>query len=211
VVVGVTIDVDLSLASVSAGTGIGSRMWTVDSLPRAGKANFMKIGAISATLGAVALLAGCGSSSSPSTSSATTPAPTSSASSTSSTASSTAGSSFASSGNCLRLAGVGSTFAQALRAALGGGGKVDLQAAVKLYQDLANAAPSAIQPDVQTISQAFSTFVAALAKTGYTVGQVPTASQSAALQSAGQVFSGSKVRTAELNVAAWAKQNCTHP
>lgn len=92
-----------------------------------------------------------------------------------------------------------------------GHGKLDLQAAVKAYQDLASAAPSAIQPDVRTLAQAFSTFAAALAKTGYTLGQVPTASQAAALQSAVQVFTQSKLRTAEQNVATWAKQNCTHP
>jgi hypothetical protein len=182
-------------------------MWAVDAFPRAGKANSMKIGTVSATLAAVGLLAGCGSSGSASTSSATTPAST--AAPASSTASSSAASSFASSGNCLQLAGVASRFAQALQAATSGG-KPDLQAAAKAYQDLANAAPSAIQPDLQTISQAFSTFVAALAKSGYTLGQVPTASQAAALQSAAQVFSQSKMRTAEQNVAAWAKQNCTH-
>jgi hypothetical protein len=92
-----------------------------------------------------------------------------------------------------------------------GRGKLDLQAAVTAYQDLANAAPSAIQPDLQTIAQAFSAFAAALAKTGYTLGQVPTASQAAALQSAVQVFTQSKLRTAEQSLATWAKQNCTHP
>lgn len=97
-----------------------------------------------------------------------------------------------------------------MRAATGGG-KLDLQAAVKAYQDLANAAPSAIQPDMQTISQAFSAFAAALAKTGYTVGHAPTASQAAALQSAVQVFTQPKLRTAAQKVAAWARQNCTHP
>jgi hypothetical protein len=171
----------------------------------------MRIGTVSATLAAVALLAGCGSSSSSSTSSATVPAsaPASSASTTLSTTSSTAAHSFASSQNCLQLAGVGSRFAQAMQAATGGG-KLGLQTAVKAYQDLANAAPSAIQPDLQAISQAFATFAAALAKTGYTLGQAPTASQAAALQSAAQVFTQSKLRTAEQNVAAWAKQNCTH-
>ena len=172
----------------------------------------MRIGTVLATLACVAILGGCGSSSSSSTSSATTPAsaPASSASTTSSTTSSAAAPSFASSQNCLQLGGVGSRFAKALQATTGGG-KLDLQAAVKAYQDLANAAPSAIQPDLQTISQAFATFAAALAKTGYTLGKAPTASQAAALQSAAQVFTESKLRTAEQNIAAWAKQNCTHP
>ncbi len=92
-----------------------------------------------------------------------------------------------------------------------GNGKLDLQAAVKAYQNLASAAPSAIQPDVQTISQAFSTFAAALAKTGYTLGKTPTASQVVALESAAHVFTQSKLRTAAQNVANWARQNCTHP
>ena len=91
-----------------------------------------------------------------------------------------------------------------------GGAKLDLQAAVKAYQDLANAAPSAIQPDVQTISHAFSAFATAIGKTGYTLGQVPTAAQTAALQSAVQAFSQAKLQTAAQNLAAWAKQNCTH-
>jgi hypothetical protein len=95
--------------------------------------------------------------------------------------------------------------------AVTGGGKLNLQAAANAYQDLANAAPSAIRPDVQTISHAFSTFIAALEKSGYTLGHTPTASQTAALQSAVQLLNQSNIRTAEQNVAAWAKQNCTHP
>jgi hypothetical protein len=171
----------------------------------------MRIGTVSATLTVVVFLAGCGSSSSSSTSSAakSASAPASSASTSSSTTSSAAAPSFASSQNCLQLAGVGSRFAQAMQSATGGG-KLDLQAAVKAYQDLANAAPSAIQPDIQAISHAFATFAGALTKTGYTLGQAPTASQAAALQSAAQVFSQSKLRTAEQHIAAWAKQNCTH-
>ena len=174
----------------------------------------MKLRTVSATLAAVALLAGCGSSSTAPKSPVTTPAsvtaPTSSASSTSSTSASSSAPSFANSGNCLQLAGIGSRFAQAFRAATGGG-KLNLQAAAKAYQDLANAAPSAIQPDLQTISKAFTTFAAAIAKTGYTLGQAPTGSQLAALQSAVKVFTQPQIRVAEQHVVAWARQNCTHP
>ena len=177
----------------------------------------MKIGTVSATLATVGLIAGCGGSSNTSTPSATptpttasTPAPASGAPTTPSSAVP----SFASSANCLQLAGVGLKFAQAMQAAGGtaaGGGKAGLQAAATAYQDLANAAPSAIQPDLKTIAQAFSKFAAALASTGYTIGQAPTPSQAAALQSATQVFSQPQLRTAEQNVGTWARQNCTHP
>jgi hypothetical protein len=150
----------------------------------------------------VAMLAGCGSSSSTSTSAATK-APGATATSTKSAVAP----SFASAHNCQQLAGVGSKFAQAIAGAHSGG-KFDLQAAVSAYHDLANAAPSAIRPDVQVMAQLFSSFAAALSRVGYTLGKTPTAAQLAGLQTATQMFNQPKFRAAEHRLTVWAQQNC---
>lgn len=158
-----------------------------------------------AALVAVAMaVAGCGSSSSSSSTAASSSA---AAGGSSSSASSSASPSFTSAQNCQQLAGVGQKFAQAMAASTAGG-KFNLQTAAQAYQALAAAAPSEIQPDLQTLSTAFTDFAAALSKVNYTLGQVPTAAQLGALQSAGQVFTSAKVRTAEQNISSWAKANC---
>jgi predicted small lipoprotein YifL len=178
----------------------------------------------------VVALAGCGSSSGPSTkttsavppaSTASTPAHTvstpaytastpaytvSTPAHTSSTKSSPNLGAFTDAGNCLQLGGLGAKFAQAMSAATGG--HVDLKAAVSAYNALANAAPSAIRPDLQLIAHAFGSFASALASAHYTVGKVPSASQVSALESAASQLSQPKLRTAEQAIGAWARQNC---
>ena len=93
-------------------------------------------------------------------------------------------------------------------AASSGGGKLDLHAAAQAYQQLASAAPSEIQPDLQAMAGAFTNFADALSKVNYTPGQVPTAAQIGAIQSAGQVFTAAKIKTAEQHIVAWAHANC---
>lgn len=156
----------------------------------------------------VAMVAGCGSSSTTSsTSSTSTSAATKAPSATGTSKSSTGAPSFASGNNCLQLGGLGTKFAQAMAAARSGG-KLNLQAAVSVYHDLANAAPSEIRPDLQLTAQAFSTFAGALAKAGYTPGKTPTPAQLAGLQSAVQIFSKPQFQAAEHRVSVWAHQHC---
>ncbi len=156
-----------------------------------------------------AVVAGCGgSSSSSSTAASSSVAGGGASSSTSASSASSASPSFASAQNCQQLAGVGQKFAQAMAASTAGG-KFDLQTASQAYQQLAAAAPSEIQPDLQTLSAAFTNFADSLSKVNYTLGQVPTAAQLGALQSAGQAFTSAKVRAAEQHITSWAKANCS--
>ena len=169
----------------------------------------MRFRAMSAvSVAVVAMISGCGGSSNSATSAATTTSSGATASSApAATTTSTAAPSFASAQNCLQLGGVGAKFAQALSATISGG-HFDLHTAVNAYQAMANAAPSEIRPDLELIAQAFTSFATALSKAGYTPGNVPTASQISALQSAGQAFSQPQLRAAEQRISVWAQHNC---
>jgi len=176
----------------------------------------MRVGTLAALLAAVVFVAGCGGSSSSSPSSSSPSGGPSKSSvksskpSTTSTAStgtrSNAPSTFASSSNCLALAGVGAKFAQAMESVTGS--KFDETAAASDFQQLANAAPSLIRSDLQTVATAFSTFASALKKSGYVFGKTPTATQTAALESATSVFEQPKLKAADAALQAWSVKNC---
>jgi hypothetical protein len=85
----------------------------------------------------------------------------------------------------------------------------NLQEAETAYNNLANAAPSAIKSDVQTIATAFSSFATALQNAHFKIGTAPTASQLAALTAAGKSLDTAGIKNAASNIAAWAKQNCS--
>jgi hypothetical protein len=114
---------------------------------------------------------------------------------------------FASVGNCSSLAGVGEQFEKAMSSA-SSGGKFNLNAMVKAYQNLANAAPSSIRPDIQELAGAFSAYASALGKAGYKLGSVPNASQISAIESATKLFTSSKMKSAETGLETWATANC---
>ncbi len=177
-----------------------------------------KAGWIALVLALVAVAAGCGGNKSATgtTSSATTTAATttSAASSSGGGATTTASSggtgapSFASSKNCLQLASIGAKFSQAMAAATSSG-KSSVTSAAEAYQALADAAPSAIRSDLETLSGAFESFAKALEKAGYTPGKTPTAAQLAALSSASKSFTSPKLQAAEQHLVAWGKKNCS--
>jgi hypothetical protein len=173
-----------------------------------------------ALIAAAALSAGCGSSSAPASSkaatvktaiqkviSAATGTTGASSASTSAGVSKAVSGSFADASNCKQLDGVGTKFAQAMEAA-SSGGKLNYQAAVKAYQGLADAAPSAIRPDLEAMAQSFTSFANAIAKSGYKPGKTPSPSQILALESAAKSFSSTKLAEAEKDVEAWAVKNC---
>jgi hypothetical protein len=181
----------------------------------------MRVGTLAALLAAAVLVAGCGSSSSSSgasstnskapkpstTTKASAPSVTTTASTPSSSSTSTASTSFASDANCLELDGVSAKFEQALASATGA--KFDEAVAAGAFQKLADAAPSAIRPDLETVAQAFSAFATAFTKSGYVIGKTPTAAQTAALASAVAVFTQPKLKAAETALQAWGKKNCS--
>jgi hypothetical protein len=159
----------------------------------------------------VAVAAGCGGGGSKSP--ASTQAHTSAA--TTSPAKKTSGNSgsvpnFASAKNCQDLANLAAKAASAITAT-SGNPATTLQTEATQLQALANAAPSDIRADFQTVAAAFSSFLHSLEKAGYKPGaaaSTPTAKQIAALTKAAQTFNTPKVAKAEQHLNAWIKQNC---
>jgi hypothetical protein len=179
----------------------------------------LSVGAVVAVL-----VAGCGGSSTPTTTtkkqatkktvatttvskaqSVTVPPPSAS---TKSTSASSGTPSFASASNCTALSGVGEQFAKAMTSATSGG-KFNVSAMVTAYKNLANAAPAAIRPDIEELSNAFATYASDLSKVNYKFGTVPSASQITAIEAATKTFSASKMESASKAVEAWAVKNCT--
>lgn len=168
------------------------------------------------------LVAGCGGSSTPTKTTkkqtanktsvskpkaSTTAAPSTSGASKSSSSSSTAPT-FASTGNCSQLAGVGQQFSKAMAAATSGG-KFNLSAAVAAYKHLADASPSAIRPDLETIATALTSYAEAISKAGFKPGHVPSPTQIAAIEAAAKTLSASKLESASKAVENWAVKNCS--
>jgi hypothetical protein len=94
-------------------------------------------------------------------------------------------------------------------AAASSGGKYNLSAAVAAYRALANAAPSAIRPDLQTLAGAFTAYATAVGKAGFKPGQVPSPTQIAAIEAAAKQFSNTKLLAASKAIESWAAKNCT--
>jgi hypothetical protein len=185
-----------------------------------GRRGVMKFGAVCAAfLAACALIAGCGGSSNTPAPAKTTASkaatekaapnlPATSTTPTTANVSKSSTASFADASNCKALGGVGTKFAQAMQAATSGG-KLNYQAAVKAYQQLASSAPSAIRPDLEDMAQAFTSFANAIAKSGYKPGKVPSPSEISGLESAAKSFSSAKLEKDEKDVEAWAVKNCS--
>jgi hypothetical protein len=172
----------------------------------------MRLNTFSIALILVVVAAGCGSNKSATKTASTTTTSSSGGGSTvatSTTSSSSSGgtASFASAKNCLQLATVGQKFSQAM-AVSSGAGKTDLTTVANAYKAMADAAPTAIRSDFQTIAAAFSSYISALKKAGYTPGKLPTAAQMAGLTSAAKSFSDPKLQTAEQHLSSWAGKNC---
>lgn len=181
-----------------------------------------RFGAISLALLLVVVAAGCGSKKKPSAA-VTPPATTTSASSSGGNSSSSSGStttngtttdggssgsSFADAKDCKQLESLGQKFSAAIQAASGSGSADAVAKEVKLFKELADASPSDIRGDFETIADAFATSATALQKAGITAGKTPTPKQLAELESASKSFSSAKVQTASKNLEAWATKNC---
>jgi ABC-type Zn uptake system ZnuABC Zn-binding protein ZnuA len=149
----------------------------------------------------VVLAAGCGGSKKKSAS----PPPTTTFTSTSTSTS--AAPRFATSKNCAQLEALGTKLAQALQTT-SGSAETRLNKEAQLLHDYANAAPSDVRGDFQTLADAFDTYAHALLKAGIKAGQAPTPAQIAKIQAAAKAFSTQKLRAAEQHLAAWAQKNC---
>jgi hypothetical protein len=150
----------------------------------------------------VVVAAGCGGSKKKSAS------PTTSSTSTSSTTTTSSGApKFATSKNCAQLTALGTKLAQALQTT-SGSAETRLENEAKVFQQFADAAPSDVRGDFQTLADAFTKYIHALEKAGLKPGKVPTQAQIAQIQAAAKAFSTPKLRAAEQHLTAWAQANC---
>ena len=103
--------------------------------------------------------------------------------------------------DCLRLAGIGATFGQALT------GATDEEAA-EAFQNLVDEVPDEIKADVQVLADWLADYMAKLQDIGIQAGQTPTAEQLAQLQTALADSNQPELTAASERLQAWATENC---
>jgi hypothetical protein len=114
---------------------------------------------------------------------------------------------FATAKNCAQLMALGQKLAQALQAP-SGSAEAWIRNEAKVFQEFANAAPSDVRGDFQTLARAFNAYVRAVVKALPNPGTPPTAAQVAQVRAAAKVFDSPKLRAAERHLTTWAQKNC---
>lgn len=104
--------------------------------------------------------------------------------------------------DCLALASVGATFAQAIS------GATDEEAA-EAFQKLADEVPDEIKADVQILADWFAEYTAKLKDIGIEAGQTPSADQLQQLQAAIAATNQDELTAASQRLEAWTQENCT--
>lgn len=153
----------------------------------------------------VAAAAGCGGSGKSAGTSQTTTTSTSAQTSTSTMTATTPRLSFSSAKNCSQLAALEKKAESSLSPT---SDSTTLATLPTVLKGLADAAPSAIRGDLETVAGAFSAYVQGLKSSGYKTGQIPTAAQIAALTKAAKQFQAPKVKAAITHLTSWVKTNC---
>jgi len=105
--------------------------------------------------------------------------------------------------DCVALAGIGATIAQAFSVSTSGDTNTEE------LQQLVDKVPDEIQGDVQTLADAFGQYAAKLKDIGIKAGSTPSASQLQQLQAAIASLNQQKLTAASKHIQAWAKDNCT--
>ena len=103
--------------------------------------------------------------------------------------------------DCLALAGVGASIAQAFSGAADSGSEEDLE-------ELASRVPEEIRADVQILAQALAEYSEKLREIGIEAGATPTAAQVAELQAAIASLDQQELTAASQRIQAWATENC---
>ena len=103
--------------------------------------------------------------------------------------------------DCLKLASIGATFAQAVT------GATD-EEATEAFQNLVDDVPDEIKADVQVLADWFADYSAKLKDIGLEAGQTPTAAQVAQLQAALADTNQEELTAASERLQAWATANC---
>jgi hypothetical protein len=104
--------------------------------------------------------------------------------------------------DCVALAGVGASIAQAFSGAVDSGEQADLDA-------LASKVPEEIRADVRTLAQALATYSAKIKDIGIEPGATPSAAQLQQLQTAITSLDQTELTAASQRLEAWSKKNCT--
>jgi len=104
--------------------------------------------------------------------------------------------------DCLALASVGATIAQAFAGASDTGSTEGLE-------ELADKVPDEIRADVETLAQAFAAYSAELADIGIEAGATPSAEQLQQLQAAIASLDQEELTAASQRIEAWSQENCT--
>jgi hypothetical protein len=103
--------------------------------------------------------------------------------------------------DCVKLASIGATFAQAVT------GATD-EEATEAFQNLVDDVPDEIKADVQVLADWFADYSAKLKDIGLQAGQTPTAAQVAQLQAALADTNQEELTAASERLQAWASENC---
>jgi len=106
--------------------------------------------------------------------------------------------------DCLALASVGATMAQAFAGATG---TTDENTAE--LDTLASKVPDEIKADVEVLAKAFATYSAKLQDIGIEAGATPTADQLQQLQAALASLDQQELTAASNRIEAWSQKNCT--
>jgi len=104
--------------------------------------------------------------------------------------------------DCLALAGVGATIAQAFS------GASDGSASTEDLEQLADKVPDEIRADVQTLATAFATYADKLKDIGISPGSTPNAEQIQELQAAIASLDQDELTAASQRIQTWANENC---
>jgi ribosomal protein L12E/L44/L45/RPP1/RPP2 len=104
--------------------------------------------------------------------------------------------------DCLRLAGIGATFAQAITGA-------NDEEAAEAFQNLVDNVPDEIKADVQVLADWFAEYSAKVKDIGIEAGQTPTADQIQQLTAALATTNQEEVSAASERLGTWANENCS--
>jgi hypothetical protein len=104
--------------------------------------------------------------------------------------------------DCLRLASIGATFAQAIS------GATDEEAA-EAFQNLVNEVPDEIKADVQVLADWFADYSAKVKDIGIKAGETPTADQIQQLTAALADTNQEELTAASERLGTWANENCS--
>ena len=106
--------------------------------------------------------------------------------------------------DCLKLASIGATFAQAIT------GATDEEAA-EAFQNLVDEVPDEIKADVQVLADWFADYAAKVKDIGIEAGKTPTAAQIQQLSAALAGTNQEEVSAASERLGTWANENCSAP